>query len=178
MKAVLIIFIIQFSVCIFSESIYVPPREFDNTPAKIEKSSGSFYVQNKPDTPYQRTTKLASKVKKFLRKYDTETFCNLCRKKPKKFTKHKTFMMIIDESGNILAHSGNSNFMNRNLLKTRDFAGNFFIEDYLNRIKIKKMDDYSKYYFSENNQLQLIQWIHLEKLENNKLLATICTNEF
>jgi Single Cache domain 2 len=178
MKTLFFIFFIQFTFSVFSESVYVAPREFDNTPVKIEKSNGSSYVQNKPDTPHQLTIKLATKVKKYLHKYDANTVCNICQEKPKKFTKYNTYMMIIDDSGNILAHSGNSNFMNKNFLKTRDFAGNLFIEDYLNRIKTKKVDNYSKYYFSDNNQLELIQWIHLEKLENNIMLATICTNEF
>ncbi len=178
MKTLFMVIIIQFTFCIFSESVYVAPREFDNTPAKIEKSNGSSYIQNKPDTPYQLTIKLASKVKKYLHKYDANTVCKICHEKPKKFTKYNTYMIIIDDSGNILAHSGNSNFTNKNFLTTRDFAGNFFIEDYLNRIKTKKVDNYSKYYFSDDYQLQLIQYIHLERLDNNKMLATVCTNEF
>ena len=184
MKRIFILFFI-YPIILFINSTYLHSdivreeyRPFENL--KLEKSGipGSGFVQRKPDMPSALSKKLAEKAMKYIKKYGKENAINLFTKKYRKFRKYNTYLFVLDMEGNVLAHTGNTNLVNANLFDSKNFMGNHFIQDYINKIKLTGCIDYANLYYNNEGNLFLIQYIHLERIDENCFLGTVAVDNY
>lgn len=172
------IFLFIISSFLYSDIVREEYRPFENL--KLEKPGipGSGFVQSKPDTPSALSKKLAEKAMKYIKKYGKEKAINLFTKKYRKFRKYNTYLFVLDMEGNILAHTGNTNLVSANLYNTKDFMGICFIHDYINKIKLTDYVDYANLYYNKEGNLFLIQYIHLERIDENCFLGTVAVDKY
>ena len=172
------VFLFIISSFLYSDIVREEYRPFENL--KLEKRGipGSGFVQSKPDTPSVLSKKLAEKAMKYITKYGKENAINLFTKKYRKFRKYNTYLFVLDMEGNVLAHTGNTNLVNANLFNTKDFMGNCFVHDYINKIKLTGCIDYANLYYNKEGNLFLIQYIHLERIDENCFLGTVAVDKY
>jgi len=187
MKKIFILFfiypIILFIISSFLYSDIVREEHKEDQPIvniKLERPGipGSGFVQSKPDTPSTLSKKLAEKAVKYIEKYGKENAINLFTKKYRKFRKYNTYLFVLDMDGNVLAHTGNANLVDTNLFGTKDFMGNYFIQNYINKIKLTSCIDYANLFYNKKGNLFLIQYIHLELIDENCFLGTVAVDKY
>ena len=176
--------ILQITAILFflSSNVYSDMKPYDGDEYDLisdrlkeekSKSSGSGYVQRKPDPLSSLTEKLVHKGMKYIGKLGLENTISLINKKPNKFRDFKSYLFIIDVNGNVLAHSGNPLFAGKNMLTTKDSRGCLFIQEYvhklqqtdkINYINIVTLEDYSQYIFN---------YVYLERIDQNLIIGAV-----
>ena len=134
---------------------------------------GSGYTQRKPDPLSKLTVKLVQKGKKYVEKNGLDNTISLINEKPRKFRDFKTHLFIIDFNGNVLAHSGNSNFAGNNMLSTKDSRGYLFIQEYIYNIQQYEGINYINLLTSEDNTQYIFNFVYLERLDDNLIIGAV-----
>ncbi len=137
------------------------------------KSSGSGYVQRKPDPLSSLTEKLVQKGMKYIGKLGMENTISLINKKPNKFRDFKSHLFIIDINGNVLAHSGNPLFAGKNMLTTKDSRGCLFIQEYIHNIQQINKINYINIVTLENYSQYIYNFVYLEKIDQNLFIGAV-----
>jgi hypothetical protein len=137
------------------------------------KSSGSGYVQRKPDPLSYLTEKLVQKGMKYIGKLGMEDTISLINKKPNKFRDFKSHLFIIDINGNVLAHSGNPLFAGKNMLTTKDSRGCLFIQEYIHNIQQINKINYINIVTLENYSQYIYNFVYLEKIDQNLFIGAV-----
>ena len=137
------------------------------------KSSGSVYVQRKPDPLSSLTEKLVQKGMKYIGKLGMENTISLINKKPNKFRDFKSYLFIIDINGNVLAHSGNPLFAGKNMLTTKDSRGCLFIQEYIHNIQQINKINYINIVTLENYSQYIYNFVYLEKIDQNLFIGAV-----
>jgi len=151
--------------------------EFDQISPRLKEAKtaipGSGYTQNKPDPLSKLTVKLVQKGKKHIEEIGIKAAIDIINKKPRKFRDFKTYLFIIDLNGNVLAHSGNPYFANKNMLSTKDSRGHLFIQEYINNIQQYDGINYMNLLTLADDTQYIYNFVYLESLDDNLIIGAV-----
>ncbi len=173
LSLVTIVILLFFTSNLFSDYIKNYHEPIKSLKIIKSKSLGSGYVQRKPDPPNILTINLAEKAMKKIQLYGKERAFKLFTEKYKKFRKYNTYLFVLDMQGNVLAHTGNPNFVNTNLFNSKDFSGLYFVQDYITTIGQIDQIDYVDFFYYDTGQIYLIKYVHLERIDENCFLGCV-----